>query len=305
MLVIVIYTIYACLSLWYNQIMIHFFKKAYIFLARTLRDFSRNDMYVYSANATLWLVIAAFPLLIVLLSSLRYIPVLQPEQLRKTMLELFPTVPEISELVSEVALHLENGSTLVTTWISGLVTLFSASTGIFAVMKGLARLYGAEKQNWMKYRLIAIGYTLGMLVLVFLALGSKLAASIVIGLANSQLQLEGLQEASGTLIAVLDYTHLFTLIGTFLMAWVLFLFPFEKKKNLKKLFPGAIFTAVSWFIAGKLFTFYITRFWKKSVIYGSLTAVVLIALWVYIMMVILFLGAAINKSLANRDLFLS
>ena len=275
-------------------------KKPFRFLLNTYLNFCKSDMFVYAANATFWLVIAAFPMLILLLSVLRFFPSLQTEQLRAFLLEVFPSAPAIGELVATVAPELEKESTTAVSWISGLATLFSASTGTFAVMKGLAHLNGVKRQNWMKYRLISAGYTLGLLILVILTLGSKLAAQIIISLINSKLELEALRSISASAVSVLQYCHIITLIGTFLMALALYRFPFEKGSRIRDRIPGALFASVVWFVAGKVFSFYISRFWKKYVIYGSLTAVVLIFLWAYLMMVILFLGAAINKSLNDN-----
>lgn len=280
-------------------------KNAFRFLWDLYMDFCSCDMFVYSANATLWLVMAIFPLIILALSILRLFPLLDPELLHEFMKELFPAIPVVDELVTKIAAELEDQSTAVVSLISGAVTLVSASSGIFAVIKGLARLNGITKQNWMKYRFISLGYTLGLLILIILTLGSKLSGGIILGLIHSQLELKSLRLISGTVISILQYCHIITLIGTFLMAWGLYLFPFDKAVRLRSLIPGAVFASVAWFVAGKLFTFYITRFWKNSVVYGSLTAVVLIILWFYMMAVILFLGAALNKALLNKKIIRS
>ena len=276
---------------------IYSIRKALRFLGNSFRDFCRCDMFVYSANAALWLLMAALPLLMLVLSVLRFFPRLSAEQLHEFMQELFPTIPAVGVFVAGVSDDLGNGASAAVSWISGFATLFSASAGIFAVMKGLARLNGIENQSWMKYRLIAIGYTLLLLIMILLTLGSRLAAGILVSLVRSKTELPVMQKISGTLISFLGYCHIITLTGIFLMAWFLYLFPFKKTQQFGRLIPGAAFTCVTWFAVGKLFPLFIARFWKKSVIYGSLTALVLVILWVFLLMVALFFGAALNKSL--------
>lgn len=275
-------------------------RKALRFLKNSFRDFSGSDMFVYSANATLWLVLAALPLIMLVLSVLRFFPGLTPEQLHEFMLELIPTIPAVGVFAAGISEDIGTGSSAAVSWISGFATLFSASAGIFAVMKGLAHLNGIENQSWMKYRLIAIGYTLLLLIMILLTLGSRLAAGILVSLVRSKTELPVMQKISGTLISFLGYCHIITLTGIFLMAWVLYLFPFKKTQQFGRLIPGAVFTCVTWFAVGKLFPLFIARFWKKSMIYGSLTAIVLVILWVYLLMVTLFFGAVLNKSLGSR-----
>ena len=45
---------------------------------------------------------------------------------------------------------------------------------------------------------------------------------------------------------------------------------------------------------------YILHFWRLSYIYGSLTAVILIILWLYVIINLLFLGAGLNAEM-NRE----
>lgn len=256
-------------------------------------------MFVYAGNAALFLGMAVFPLIIMLLSLLKYIPMLGPEQLRNTVLELFPAVPEISMTVSSIAAELERESTATVSWIAGLAALFSASTGVFAIMKGLARINRIKHQSLVKYRLIALGYTVALLLLIILTLGTELGAKLAVRLLKSRLEAPALTDLADAVIPVLKYFKIFITLAAFLTAVGLYSFPFKQKKKPKDLIPGAVFAVVGWFLSTKLFAFFIAWFWKPSVLYGSLTAIVLIALWGFIIMSVLFMGAALNRAAAS------
>ncbi len=58
--------------------------------------------------------------------------------------------------------------------------------------------------------------------------------------------------------------------------------------------PGTIFATAGWLVFSRVFSFYIVHFWRLSYIYGSLTAVILIILWLYVIINLLFLGAGLN-----------
>ena len=49
-----------------------------------------------------------------------------------------------------------------------------------------------------------------------------------------------------------------------------------------------------------MFSFYIAHFWRRSYIYGSLTAVILLILWLYVIINLLFIGAGLNAELRPK-----
>ena len=59
-------------------------------------------------------------------------------------------------------------------------------------------------------------------------------------------------------------------------------------------FPGAIFATFGWSLFSFVYSIYISYFSNFSSTYGSLAAIVLIMLWLYICMNITLLGAEIN-----------
>jgi len=280
-------------------------KKFFIRFLHTVRKtyqfYDNADMSVYAVNASFFLEIAAFPLIILLLSVVRFFPMLNSEQIRVFLLKLFPDVPTISDAVSALALELEHDTSATVSWISALVTLFSASTGVVAILKGLWTLYGYPKNGKaLKYRFIAIAYTVVILVLAILAVGTDLTANVLLKLIYSNPYLSFLSEFTDQIVRVLKYFQIITMAGSFLMVTSLYMFPFERKARIRDQIPGALFTSLCWMLASKIFSFYINYFWKSSVIYGSLTAVILISFWVYLLMSILFLGAALNRALEEQ-----
>ena len=59
-------------------------------------------------------------------------------------------------------------------------------------------------------------------------------------------------------------------------------------------------TTAGWVVFSRAFSFYIVHFWRLSYIYGSLTAIVLMILWLDIIINLFFLGAALNAALARK-----
>jgi len=258
--------------------------------------FTGADMPVYAVNAAFFLEIAAFPLMVLILSAVRYLPMFDPQELGEEMISLFPSVPLISSTVEKIATELENGSNAVVSLASAVMTLFSASSGILSIVKGFERLYNVKEKTMLQKRLIAMLYTLALLILALLSFGTQLIARVVIGLINTQASQTVLQYISDPVLFILKYFQVLTLIVIFLMSLALYCFPIGHDMKLRDQIPGAVITTAGGFLAGKLFAFAISSFWKPSALYGSLTAVILIAYWGYIAMMILFFGAAYNKA---------
>ena len=58
--------------------------------------------------------------------------------------------------------------------------------------------------------------------------------------------------------------------------------------------PGALLTAMAWMVFSYFFSLYFTFFPNFSNMYGSLTAIIMIMLWLYVCMNIVLYGAEIN-----------
>ena len=78
----------------------------------------------------------------------------------------------------------------------------------------------------------------------------------------------------------------------------------DRKPKAKEEVPGALFTSVLWILFSYLFSIYIDYFTNFSSVYGSLTYIVLFMLWMYVCMDILFLGALINRFLADGNVLI-
>ena len=88
-----------------------------------------------------------------------------------------------------------------------------------------------------------------------------------------------------------------TVIALGLLAFVfLFLYKFvpNRKATLRSQIPGAVFTSLAWSLFSFGFSLYFDYYDGMSNMYGSMTSLILILLWMYICMNIVMIGAEIN-----------
>ena len=64
---------------------------------------------------------------------------------------------------------------------------------------------------------------------------------------------------------------------------------------------GAIFTSIGWILSTEIFAFYLEKFAKYDVFYGSISNILVLLLWIYLLSYIFVLGMIINASSKKRE----
>lgn len=91
----------------------------------------------------------------------------------------------------------------------------------------------------------------------------------------------------------------FLLIAVFMFITIATLYSIaqDKRQPFSAIVPGAAFTLLAWLAVSIAFSFYVESFGKYSVIYGVLGTVIVLMLWLYMVSVIMILGAEFNQAL--------
>lgn len=98
-----------------------------------------------------------------------------------------------------------------------------------------------------------------------------------------------------------NYGRYLLAIGVlFLFLLILFYLAPNCIMRLRDSLPGAIFTLLAWFICSTAFTFYINNINRYDALYGSISAIMVLMLWMYMIGIILFLGFKLNFILMQR-----
>ena len=261
-----------------------------------VRRYLALDMTVYAGSATLFLLTASFPLLMWVLMLVNLLPGFSVEGVAELLADFMPQIPAVQTSILQLLQNLSGQSAQFAASLAVLTTIVSASGGISALQIGLQRLTPGSKRTFLN-RLLAIGYTFvfELLLLVMLALqGMKsLFARFADTLpffrhyAPIVHQLQRIASI-GQIVAVPLLFGLLLLIYTYVPGG---------RRTLRSQLPGAVFATAGWLIFSRVFSFYIVHFWRLSYIYGSLTAVILVILWLYVIINLLVIGAGLNAEL--------
>jgi membrane protein len=248
---------------------------------------------LYASQSCYFMILSAFPLLVVILSMIRFAGL---------------EVQYLSDLVSGVlpaALRPMAEDFIVTTYytatgavlsLSALTALWSAGRGIFALMSGMNAAYGVkETRGYLHTRLLSIWYTFGFLAVLLLTLVLQVFGNSILGF---------LQTMDGTLFRFLTEVvdlrfFLLLILQTGLFTAMYTVLP-NRKNRLIASIPGALLSSIGWLIFSDLFSIYVEQLAEFLTFFGSVYAVALSMLWLYFCMCILFYGAALNHWLEDR-----
>ncbi len=258
-------------------------------IARSVYIKSRDDaVYGAAGHSTLFLVISFFPLVMLFISLIRFSPLTEEQ-----VIEVFDFISpmNIKNIISEV--FESSGSVAIS--ISAATLIWSASASIFSITKGLNLVYNKkETRNYFLVRAASIIYTVAFIISLTAALGLLVFGGTIIEFISYYLPLIKSFEFIGKLIAFAMITIIFNLLYTIV--------PNRPSKPLFEL-PGAVFSAIGWYLFSFFYSIYINNFSNIPSIYGSIGAIVLLLIWLYVCMYIFFLGAELNAVLEERGMF--
>lgn len=254
----------------------------------------KNDyISAFSAQAAFFIIISFFPFLMFLLTLLQYLPI-RESVLLETITSIMPisfkgyVIPIIQELKRNAS------GTIIS--ITAISTLWSASRGFLAIIRGLNSIYDIEEtRNYVRLRISSTLYTFVFALLLiatlgFLVFGNRLFVWIV----------QRFPLLNNLALLIISIRSIVGLLLLFLFFLTLYLAIPNRKSTLLAETPGAAVASIGWVGFSYLYSYYIDTISNSPQnMYGSLTAIVLLMLWLYFCMYIMFLGAEVNVLLGH------
>ena len=255
---------------------------------RFLQEFQQDSVSAYAAQAAFFVIISVFPLTMLLLTLVKYLPYFN-DGVPMIQFDILPH--DLNELATNALGEIINKSSNTVLSISAVTALWSSSKGVYSIFQGLASVYSVkDTRSGFTMRLLAVVYTALFLVMLILALGFLVfgdsiyhAVINILPLAADKIEIvsRGIKWLLGFGVLVLFFEMVYIAVP-------------DRKSGIIEELPGALISAVGWIGFSYLYSFYIDNFSNYANIYGSLTAVVLMMLWLYFCMYIMLFGAEVN-----------
>lgn len=253
-----------------------------------IKDIMDDSVSAYSAQAAFFIIISAFPMIMLLLTMLRFLPYFSGGV---PLIRISFLPDNVNAFVQTMLQEIIDNSSNMVISISAITALWSSSTGIYSIMLGLTAAYSVkETRGYIRMRSLAILYTFVFLVMIIAALGVLVFGNSIYHALINYLPFaaehvtiisKGIRWLLGFGVLVLFFEISYIAV------------PNRRSTVLQEL-PGALVSAVGWTVFSYMYAYYIENFGNYANVYGSLTAVVLLMLWLYFCMFIMLVGAEIN-----------
>lgn len=267
-------------------------KKIYGFFVHLTED----RVGIYTAQASFFIMLSIFPFILLLLNIIGFTS-LDKDTIIYLINNYLPETikPLLIQIINELFTHV-SGTILS---IAAIAAVWSASKGVLSLMFGIYEIYDLHRdRNYFISRFISMAYTLAfvfiMVVTMILLVFGDAIIDLIIGFIPTLASLSFISNVTRYFVSFVALVLLFMLIlrvATF------------KRTTLKKVFPGALLSSFGWIVFSYLFSIYISNFSSMTYLYGSLTAVIVLMLWLYFCIYIFFIGAEINKLLFPETMY--
>jgi membrane protein len=267
--------------------------------ARFAADFWRKlkDDNVFNGAAALgfYLTLAIFPAMILTMAIIPYLPIEQVDQAIMDLLRqaLPASAADVFTGVVEDVTRQRRGGLLS---FGILATLWAASTGMYAIMRQLNITYHVDEERpFLRARATALALSLLFIVLVLGSLSLVVLGGVI---------QDWIGARWGYTSPLLTFFVIFRwiVIGASLIlafALIYYLAP-NVKERFRFITPGSVVAAVLLVVASLGFSFYARRFADYDATYGSIGAVIVLMMWLYIAGLVVLVGSVINVLLQRR-----
>ena len=263
-------------------------------LTRTARETIDDDCLGIAAQLAYYFFLALSPAILFLLALASFFPLgnLTDEVARA----LGPFVSaEVLTLIQGEMTRLSDNDNAGLLTVGALIAIWSSSAATVSIVGSVNKAYDlTETRPWWKVRLIAIGLTLALALLVLTALtllltGPALAAYV----GRSGGPGGGLEWA----LRIVQWPVAFAAVSTAL--GLVYHFAPDHARPWTWVSPGAVLATVLWIVASLGFKWYVAHFGDYQASYGAIGGVMVLLLWFYVSGLALLIGAELNSEMAH------
>ncbi len=262
------------------------------YLKRIFNLITRPEMKILPGQLAFFLVLAIFPLL----TLLGYVG--------SQMIFLFePLIDTVGKIVPENVMQIILPF-IQSSHITGNVLFFMivgfilVSNGTYSIIITSNELYNIKNDDYIKDRVKAF-FMIILLMFLFIFIFVVLAYGNII--VEKILDLDALSSISSHIYLVfvlLKWPIAFVLI--FWILKIIYTISPDEKISSKYMNKGALFTTVCWIVTTSIYSYYVSHLANYTLFYGSISGIIVMMIWIYILTYIFVMGIAINADEYNR-----
>ena len=260
---------------------------------RSVREFKEDNLQDWAAALTYYGILSIFPGLLVLVSLLGLLGKSASQPVITGLTKAAPG--SVRQIVLNAMVHLQHSHAAagILAAVGIMVALWSASSYVAGFMRASNVIYDVpEGRPLWKTTPIRLAVTLIMLVLL---VASALIVVVTGALAAKVGHALGIGSAAVTAWNIAKWPVLLIIVS--IMFAILYWASPNARHGFKLVSPGSVLAVVLWLIASGLFALYVAHFGSYNKVYGSLAAVIIFLIWMWISNTAVLIGAEFNAEL--------
>jgi membrane protein len=263
-------------------------------LLRVKSEIAADNLALVAAGVSFYLLLAIVPGLAAAISL--YGLIADPAQIQAQFSGLATMLPaEVYETVTREMQRIASSNKIAGfgAALGILVALWSGSRGMNALIQAMNIVYEEnERRGYFKVQALALAFTLGAIIVVAVAV-------LVIAAAPGLLQMLGLSAVATYAVAIGRWILLIAV--AFFGLSVLYRFgPSRERPKWRWASWGAVVATVGWLLTSFLFSFYLSSFGNYNKTYGSLGAVAVLLMWLYLSSFVVLVGGELNAETEHQ-----
>ncbi len=267
------------------------------FLLKYFSSFSEMDVVGMAASTSYYMLFALFPLMIFLLYLIAVLSqTIDITLLVEQLTSILPT--HVISVLAGLVGDLHNIAQRGTVWVSLLSLIFASAKGFGTMLGNLYSIYGRKKisSNFLLARIVGVISTLLMGVLMIVIMFVLIFGQTLVKWVRQLLDFQWLQGL--WLIDYMSYVVTF-LILSFVFGIALFISS-GRVGQVRYAFVVGSLMSMSWIIISFFFSIVLSGSGRYEFLYGGLSGVMLLLLWVFVIMMVIFGGALIHATILRE-----
>ena len=261
------------------------------YLKRIFDLITRSEMKILPGQLAFFLVLAIFPLL----TLFGYIG-------SKMLFFIEPLIDTIGKIVPENVMQIilpfiESSHITGNVLFFMIVGFILVSNGTYSIIITSNELYNIKNDDYIKDRVKAF-FMIILLMFLFIFIFVVLAYGNII--VEKIMSLSVLSQTTSHIYLVfvlLKWPIAFVLI--FWILKIIYTISPDEKISSKYMNKGALFTTVCWIVTTSIYSCYVSNLANYTLFYGSISGIIVMMIWIYILAYIFVMGIAINADEYN------
>lgn len=268
-------------------------EQARFFIKKVIKIIKKPEMRILPGQLAFFLVLSIIPL-IALIGTIASTLSISPYTIKLTLSNSVPK--ELSDILTGIIGGQGLNFNITVFFISAFLL---ASNGPHSMIITSNEIYKINSHDVVRRRLKAVVMTLILVGLFLFLLLVPVFGDSIFSLIRIYITKHKAVDIFYNIYQILKYPIIIVIL--YINIKLMYIIAPDKKIERNTTTKGAIFTTIGWIMSTEIYSFYISTFSKYDIFYGSISNLLVLLLWVYLLSYIFVLGMVINVGSSKEN----